>query len=122
MTIATFFQNVETQAKAWAVKEYETVLRPLIAKEAAAFKPLVTATEEDVITYGVPAVLAFFGQEGIAIAGGAKMAAAVPTLINALGAVGKQIAAVDAQASLQIIVGQIKNTADALQKQLAAGG
>lgn len=114
------FANIEAQAKAWAVKEYENVLKPLIAKEAAAFKPLVKATEQDVITYGIPVLLTFFGQEGVALAGGAKMAAAVPALINALGAVGKQIAAADAQAGLQVIVGQIKDAADNASRAVAA--
>jgi hypothetical protein len=105
--------TLEANAVAWIKNEYTNVIKPLVEKEAAAFAPLVKATEQDVITVGLPIVLSFFGQAGLAMTGAAKMSAALSATISALGAAGKSIAVADAQAGLQIIVGQIKDAAAA---------
>lgn len=112
----SFWTNFETSAVAWIKREYENVIKPVFAKEAAAFKPLVKATEQDLLQYGLPIVLSFMTSP---LAGAAKMASAVPQLISDLGAVGKQIAAADAQAGLQILVGQVKDAATAAEASLA---
>lgn len=112
----SFWTDFEAQAKAYIAHIYNDDIKPLYAKEEAAFKPLVKATEQELLTYGLPIVLAFFGSP---LTGVAKMASAVPQLITALGAVGKQVAADDAQAALQIVVGQVKDAATAAETSLA---
>lgn len=119
MSLASFFQNIEAQAVAWVKNEYSNVIKPLIEKEAAAFKPLVQATEQEIIQLGLPIVLSFFGSAGAAMTGAEKMGSAVAQLISQLGAAGKTIAVSDAQAGLQIIVGQVKDAATAAQAALA---
>jgi len=118
MSLVSFFQNIEIQAIAWVKNEYNNVIKPLIEKEAAAFKPLVKATEQEVIQYGLPIVLSFFGAAGAALSGTEKMGSAVSQLISQLGAMGKTIAVSDAQAGLQIIVGQVKDAAAAAEAAL----
>lgn len=113
----SFWTDLENSAKAWISNVYNNDIKPLYAKEAAAFKPLVKATEQDILTMGLPIVLAFMTSP---LAGAAKMASAVPQLISDLGAAGKAIAAADAQAGLQIIVNQVKDAATAAQASLSA--
>jgi hypothetical protein len=119
MSLVSFFQNIEAQTVAWVKNEYANVIRPLIEKEAAAFKPLVRATEQEIIQLGLPIVLSFFGSSGAALTGAEKMGSAVSQLISQLGAMGKTIAVSDAQAGLQIIVGQVKDAAAGAQAALA---
>jgi hypothetical protein len=91
MSLVSFFQNIEAQAVAWVKNEYNNVIKPLIEKEAAAFTPLIKATEQEVIQYGLPIVLSFFGAAGAALSGTEKMGAAVPQLISQLGAWGRPL-------------------------------
>ncbi len=119
MSLDLFFKNIEAPAIAGVKNEYRNVIRPLIEKEGAAFKPLVQATEQEIIQGGLPIVLSFFGSSGAALTGADKMGSAVSQLISQLGAMGTTIAVSDAQAGLQIIVGQVKVAAAVAQAVLA---
>jgi hypothetical protein len=119
MSLAKFFANIEAQAAAWVTNEFNNVIKPLVAKEAAAFKPLIQATEQEILQYGIPILLSFFGAAGASLTGSQKMGSAVSQLVSQLGAAGKSIAVSDAQAALQIAVNEIKKGAAAMQAAVA---
>lgn len=111
----SFLQNLEAEAAAF-VKSAKAEIVSLAAKEEAAFKPLVAATENDIVTVGGPLVLTALGTVATSIlTGGVNLAPVVSALVVGLGNAGKAIAVEDAQAGVQIIANQIRSAAAAAQ-------